>query len=126
MKIMLIFGALFTQVALADFSYVGDLIDFDDKLVSTCSLKSKTRLFSNKRILLKEVTFLNESFKGIKLKLFSKNGINGNIYLPVVRNFSDYHFMLNTNDSFEVVELAINAGIGTLEESYRCINLNEE
>lgn len=89
----------------ASFTYEGKLYDFDDIIVGDCTIVMDSKLAEQKEVVIERLSYLNQSFENIKLRLFTKNGIGGNLYIMKKRDYQK-SFILNTDKNYRVIELS--------------------
>ena len=89
----------------ASYTYHGELYDFDDIVVGNCSIAMESKLAKKNEVIIKELRYFGELYKNIKLRLFTTNGVGGNLYIMKNRNY-EKAYILNTDKSYRVIELS--------------------
>ena len=101
-------------------SFEGTLFDSDNNIISSCSLQTDLKIFNSKEITISEVKFLKEKISNVKLKFFTTNSVDGNLYITKNRNKAK--FVLNTDSEFNLIEFSI----FYLNKKYRCSGFYEK
>lgn len=120
MKLLLALIILTVNSAIAQkYSFTGSLLNFDNNVVSKCIVEAQINTFNTEKIQITSLKYLKRDFQNIDLKLFIKNGVDGNLYLGEV---NDVRFIFNTDSIFKILEITI---LDT-SQNYKCTYFYEK
>jgi hypothetical protein len=118
MKLLLIILSLNSAIA-QNYSFTGSLLNFDNNVVSKCVVTAKVNTFETRNIQLSKIKYLSKELRNINLRLFVKNGIDGNLFIGEA---NDTKLVFNTDSNFNIFEVSILDN----EDNYRCTNFYEK